>query len=386
MWPASRLDAPYKRYIRVSILVAALGVLSCRTPAQSVAGSKPSVNSPDHADDVGILLGLYFPNQQGVGWTELAGGKWVPDFSSVYEDKYLTFWISRIDNRVNIQAVQGLLVPRPKGFWHAGLLIIRGPKNDIAGTEAWAAPIEAQPPPDKVDPQASTMFGARGFISYVGPQYLTYVQHSSDGAGHDNVDHGTASLDNLTQDLSLESVLGPGAVAEYRTHAKAVSKTSSKEDFCGCCWGRPEEWGLVHVSFFWRAYAIFRNSGPSICSQQSEEYWIEAPLPKSLAAGGALTRSWDDLRLQAATILKADQGVFDHFFVSPRGDLVVALTDNGIVVFAADGSQVTSVLRVDKFQSPSIPVMEQWATGRHVGVWQETVDKEDPAKEPAGRE
>jgi hypothetical protein len=351
--------------------------------AQKVETSKPQEDSAGHANDRGLLLGVYFPNDPNVRWNNLGAETWFLDLSSEPQGQYLTFWISRVDKTVNIQAVKGLLVPRPKGFWHAGILFVRAPNNAIAGAETWAVPVETEPPPDKVDPQASAMIAARRFITYVGSQYLTYVEPSSNGGTLDDVGHGTVGLDDPTQDLSVESVLGPASTAEYRRHAKAVANASSKEDFCSCCWGRPEEWGLVHVNVSWQAYTIFRYSGSNACSQQSEEYWIKAPVPKSLATGGILNKSWDDLRVQAATILKDDPSVFDHFFVSPKQDLVVALTDNGIVVFSADGAQTKSVLRIERFQSPCIPVMEEWAMGKHVGGWQEVVSKERATSPPA---
>ncbi len=289
---------------------------------------------------------------------------------------------------MNIQAVQGLLVPRTKGFWHVGIQLVRGPHRRITGAEIWALPVETEPPPDKVDPEASGMEQAAFVITYVGPEYLTYVEHSLGGAeGWEYVGPSTVSLDALGKTSSLESVLGPDAIAEYRSHAKAVDNMSATpndvEGGCNCCRGNPEEWGLRHINVSWEAYTVFRYGESSTCAQQSDEYEIKAPLPKSLASGGSLNKSWEDTRMQAATLMKVEPDVFDHFFVSPKQDLVVALTDNGIAVISADSSEMKSVLKIEKFQSPCFPVMEQWAMGKYVSGWEEAVRKGPLTSPPA---
>lgn len=289
---------------------------------------------------------------------------------------------------MNIQAVEGLLVPRAKGFWHVGVQLLKSPNHVITGEEIWAVPVETEPPPDKVDPKASQTDEASLVITYVGPKYLTYVEHFFGGAGgYEYVGPQTVSLDDLGKDSSLESVFGPDAIAEYHRHARAVDHMSATpndvEGGCNCCRGNPGEWGLRHVNASWEAYTIFRYGESSACGQQSDEYVIRAPVPTSLSPGGSLNKSWDDLRVQAAALAKGAPDVFHHFFVSPKQDLVVALTDNGIAVLAANGSQMTSVLNVKRFQSPCFPVMEQWAMGRYVSGWEEAVRKGPLTSPPA---
>jgi hypothetical protein len=377
-----------KRPIRILILGFAFCFFFKAAHAQETTPAQSQEDPANHVNDRGLLLGVYFPNDPNVSWNDLTAEKWVPDVSSEPRGQFLTFWIARTGETVSIQAVDGLLVPRATGFWHVGIQLVRGPKNSVTGTETWAVPVGTRPPPDKVDPEASGMDQAVRVITYVGPKYLGYVEHSIGGAGGwEYVGAGTVSLDELGKNLSLESELASAAIAEYHRHARAVDHMSATpsdvEGGCNCCRGNPEEWGLRHVNASWEAYAIFRYGESSACSQQSEEYVIKAPVPRSMASGASLNKSWDDLRMQAAAILKDTPDVFDHFFVSPKQDLVVALTDNGIAVLSANGSDMTSVLKVEKFQSPCFPVMEQWAMGKYVSGWETAIRKGPLTSPPA---
>ena len=375
-----------KRPIRILIL--GLCFFFKAAHAQETTRPQSQEDQSSHANDRGLLLGVYFPNDPNVSWNDLTAEKWVPDLSSEPRGQFLTFWISRTGGTVNIQAVDGLLVPRATGFWHVGIQLVRGAKSSITGTETWAVPVETKPPSDKVDPEASGMNPAVRVVTYVGPKYLSYLEHSIGGAGGwEYVGPGTVSLDDLGTNLSLESEFASGVIAEYRRHARAVDHMSATpsdvEGGCNCCRGNPEEWGLRHVKASWETYTIFRYGESSACGQQSGEYVIKAQVPKSIASGGSLNKSWDGLRMQAAAILKDVPDVFDHFFISPKQDLVVALTDNGIAVLSANGSDMTSVLKVEKFQSPCFPVMEQWAMGKYVSGWETAIRKERLTSPPA---
>jgi hypothetical protein len=390
----------YKKRIHLSILTVAFCLFPCMVHAQKVAIARLSDDSANHGNDAGLLLGLYFPNQRSVSWHELAGGKWVPepDSSSVLQARYLTFWISHAGGKVNIQTFDGLIVPRTKGFWHVGTQLLKATqKIELAGAvvddptfeeQVWAVPAGTQPAPAKLDPELEgNLSKSVRLISYVGPQYLAFVEHVDGGPGKfEYVNPRVVSLERLDREweLPLEKVVRPSAVREYEQLAKSLDHVSDGpgEDVCACCTGYPKEWGIRHAGLSWEAYVIFREATSSSCSTNAHEYELRAPLPKSLVSGGSLDKSWDELRRQVAAVLHASPDTVEHFFVSPKQDLLIALTDDGIAVLTTNGSEIASVLKVEKFQSPCIPVMEQWATGWYVGAWEETVGKERSASVP----
>lgn len=390
----------YKRQIRVSILIGASCLLPWMAHAQKVAVSKLPDDSANHRNDAGLLLGLYFPNQRSVSWHDLAGGKWVPEphSSSVVQGRYLTFWISRTGKKANIQTFDGLIVPRTKGFWHVGTQLLKAAgKIELAGVvvddptfeeQVWGIPAGSQPAPAKLDPELEgDLSKSVRLITYVGPQYLAFVEHVDGGPGKfEYANPRVVSLEHLDREweLPLEKVVGPSAAAEYERHVKSVDHMSdgSGDDACACCTGYRKEWGIRHVGVSWNAYVIFREGTNSSCATNAHQYVLTTPLPKSLVSGGSLDKSWDALRKQVAVILQVSPDTLEHFFVSPKQDLLVALTDNGIAVLTTDGSQITSVLKIEKFQSPCVPVMEQWATGRYVGAWEGTVGKERSTSAP----
>jgi len=68
-----------KKRIHLSILTVAFCLFPCMMHAQKVAVARIHDDPVNHGNDVGLLLGLYFPNQRSISWHDLAGGKWVPE-------------------------------------------------------------------------------------------------------------------------------------------------------------------------------------------------------------------------------------------------------------------------------------------------------------------
>jgi hypothetical protein len=386
----------------VGILLAAV-VLVCATASQSQTGAMrmaqpvaaaniPAVAS-EHAADRGLLLGIYLPN--AATWDDLRDEvrdqKWVPDVSMEPQGKYLTFWISRSGGgSVKIQAIEGLLVPRSTGFWHIGTQIVTSeehPESNFA-EQIWAVPAGEKPVPPKSD---SGIDGRSiRLITYAGPAYVAYLLHWEGGAGAwEYVYPRVTGVDDSTKDLNVEKVLGPSAGALYKRLAKSMNhmidtaKEGEDRDPCDCCTGDPTEWGISHAGDSWRVYARFHYGTSSSCSQGSEDRALKTAVPSSLAPGGSLNSAWDVLRGEAEAVMKSGPQSVRHLFVSPKEDLAIAVSTNGLAVLGIENLHIKSVLKIQAFDAPCIPIMEQWSMGRFVAAWDAAVQKERPAAMPA---
>ncbi len=350
--------------------------------------SLQSTPRPAAAHPEGLLLGMYFP--ETASWDDLNNDaveqKWVPEISMEPQGRYLTFWISKTGDVVNIQAVEGLLVPRDSGFWHIGTRIVKADHDPQLNydEQLWAAPVGEKPKMLDVD-KAIDGTSVR-LITYVGPEYAAYLFHWQGGAGGwEYVYPGVASLDNPSSAISLEKVLGPAAGLGYKRLAKSLDHMDAPPDDdggCNCCEGRSDEWGILHAGDSWQAFARFQQGTSSSCAQGSEDHVLRTAIPKSLAAGGTLGQPWGALRSAVEAALKSEQGSVRHLFVSPKEDLAVAVSTNGLAVLGIENGHIRSVLKIQSFDAPSIPVMEQWSIGRFVASWDAAIQKERPATVP----
>jgi hypothetical protein len=373
-------------WILIGVVCLAVG----RADAQQVGGKTPAVAS-EQAADRGLLLGIYLPN--GASWDDLRNDvrdKWVPAISTDQHGKYLTFWISRSGGSVKIQAIEGLLVPRATAFWHIGTQIATAEENPEShfDEEIWAAPAREKRGSSKSDP------GIDGksvrLITYAGPETVAYLFHWQGGAGAwEYVQPHVTSVADSTKDLSVEKVLGPATGAMYKRLAKSLdhmndeAKHGEDRDECNCCTGDPTEWGIWHAGNSWQVYARFHYGTSSSCGQGWEDHVLKTEIPKSVAPGGSLNRAWSVLRGEAEAVMKSAPESVRHLFVSPKRDLAIAVTTNGLVVLSVENLHVKSVLKVQSFDASCIPIMEQWSMGRFVATWDAAVQKESPAAVPA---
>jgi len=356
------------------------------------AGTRKAPGTPPSAD-VGLLLGLYFP--KNVTWNMLqnAGGdeKWVPEISLQPHGTYLTFWISRRSGSMTIKPIVGLLVPRKDGFWRIGSRMVQSaPADDDNFDEYfWAAPAGQKTPPElpKTDAEINGM--STRLITYAGPEYISYLSHRQGGAGNWEYQFTYVSpLDHLTKKLSIAQVLGAQAGANYKKLAKSLDHMNDDltetqdRDPCNCCTGDENEWGVIHVHDRWEAYARFHPGTSSSCFQGWQDSVLQTSLPQSLWSGGRSSQPWDASRKQVESALKADNESAQHLFLSPRQDVAVALTTNGVVVFDVRNRTQFSVLKKDAFTAPCIPVSEQWSTGKFVATWNAEMQKQKAAVIP----
>jgi hypothetical protein len=373
------------------ILIAVFCLKPVCAPAQRASPEKQATVANARTEEIGLLLGIYFPN--AASWDNLTSfsasddTKWVPDISAEPHGHYLTFWISRRGDALKIQAIDGLFVPRATGFWRIGTYIVKSDQDPESNYDEqfWAVSAEQRPNPPGTDAQINGT--SVRLITYVGPEYLSYLFHWQGGAGAwEYVYPHVASLDDLTKDRSIERVLGSAKDAEYKRLAKSLDhmneepKDGEDREPCNCCSSAENEWGIMHEGDSWKPYARFHYGPSSPCSQGSQDHVLKGILPRNVSSGGKLGRPWEALRAEVEAVSKSAQGSLRHVFVSPKQDLAVAVSTHGLIVLGVENSHINSLLKAQAFDKPCIPVMEQWSLGRFVDTWDAAIQKEPSAE------
>lgn len=374
--------------IRFLALTTILSLLAGRMQAQQTGPAGKPTKASEHTDDRGLLLGVYFP-AAGTNWDSVSNPspdmKWVPEISDEPHGQYLTFWVSKSGDSVKIQIIKGLLVPRGSGFWRIGSRVVKSTDSASNYDEwFWAVPVSEKPQMSETDPSIDGR--SVRLLTYAGADYLSYLLHWQGGAGAwEYVYPRVAAIDAPTKDKTLEQVLGTAINASYKRKAKLLDHTNKEPqegEACNCCTGREDEWGIIHAGDHWQAFARFHYGTSSSCSQDSTDDVLATSLPKRLASGGSLGRPWEVLRHEEETIMKTEPGSVRHLFVSPKQDLLVALSTHGLAVLGVEDLHIRSVLKVQEFDAACIPVMEQWSLGRFVSGWDAVIQKEQTAEIP----
>ncbi len=119
-------------------------------------------------------------------------------------------------------------------------------------------------------------------------------------------------------------------------------------------------WDLEREKGKWAAEALYQP-GNALCQYGGR---LSLALPKELVGDDVLRPDWASLEMQIKGLKDA--------FTSPTGDLVVAVTESKMEVYALNGQQVGKkllALPADRV------VMVQWATGKYVKAWASELQK-----------
>lgn len=358
-------------------------------PGQSPAPetTKAANSNPQGAGipDAGLLLGMYFSNAEGFQIDEST--HWVPEVQPDPHGHYVTFWIARQRSQIKIRKVEDLIVPRATGFWHVGTHFVKpegGDDEQNFEEKIWAAPIGQKPDLQLTDPELGQQGFAQGVrvITYAGPQYISYDEHWFSGVNSWEYTYPhVVSFDDLKTELPVSLLLGDPGGTVYARLAKSLNKMnaepSEEEGGCACCEGDAKYWGLAHQHEGWVAFARFWAGTSSSCSQQEEDHEVKTPIPGKIVTTGVLQAPWNKFVSDASKLLGVQPQEIRHAFASPKQNLVILLTSDSLFVLSVESSRLKDTGVSVALGQTGFPVMEQWALGKFVANWDDTVSKEE---------
>lgn len=340
------------------------------------------------------------------GWGQSAGALLAAP--SAAGRGYRTIWIYPSGKSMEIISVPGLIVPHASGFWRIGsdwIAIEADQPIEFGGgifeyysceERFWAAPLDAQHtvrpgPHDEVlthECEVAACGQTTGQIHFVSPRYLAYEQSTEIDCGpHPDAEVAWRVTELPALEAPRISVLdafGESARVPFlRGEAKAVLEQSEGDkDAC-------TELGDVDFS----NWTILRGHGRWVARgyvwvgrmcEYFGEFELPLPLPDTFAKEAELPIPWQTLAAQIPDL--------DDALVSPKKDLLIALTDQEVAVYRLEGSRLGARLagrtRADlemekhgpyPFDDSGKIIMAQWATGRYVARWTRQIQALRPA-------
>lgn len=315
---------------------------------------------------------------------------------AIHAPEYQTLWVARDKNgQLNVlSSIPQLVVPRRDGFWHVGIaqLCDFTPGEDFPNESlrqvVWAAPVgvaatvgqDSPCTPHKPEDYAP-LYGRSdsdkgklsqcGFellnVQYLSPEIISASLYSSqsescEARGERYSSTSTVRKFDSDAPVGFAQLLGPVAGKAYRSALpKHASDDMETESDCG----EPDhtndvEWNVHHERGQWRP-VVDQTLGNFGCGVRAP---INFPLPPSITGDRVPVFDWKVLKMKA-------EGMKDAF-ISPTGDLLIAVTDSGLQFYDFSGGTPGKVL----LSLPAKPiVMAQWATGSHVADWTGQIGK-----------
>lgn len=317
------------------------------------------------------------------------------DFSTIHPPTYRTLWIAPDANgELKVLAtLPGLIVPRKDGFWHVGISqqcasddSIKDFPNESLSQEVWAAPIgktspigQSQPCPLHKPEDYAPAYGRseeeKGKISQCGFA-LASVHYLSPEVIGISIEEGSSEAceagrgGRITKKYSVRNfdyrAIGFGQLlgqAAHDAYFNAVPKHGTNS-FGTECADTPNDddtgWRVEHKGGSWHPY-VNQSLGYFECAADGP---IHFQLPASMTGDLSTPLDWKLLRSRISSISDA--------YVSPNGDLVIAITKSEMRFFEARKSMPGKLLL--KLPAGEI-VMAQWATGTHVQDWTTELSK-----------
>jgi hypothetical protein len=207
-------------------------------------------------------------------------------------------------------------------------------------------------------------------ITAVTTDFVSTLHHGANSGdcetrGYSRTDEGSVSIIENSAPMSYSDLLGENGGVEYKRVLLKSGKDLEARGFnCGLSEDQfnPENrwaidgtgWFLLREKGKWQGAALLQ-SGNAACQYGGR---LSLHLPKDVVGHDVLRPTWASLQRQIAGLQDA--------FTSPVRDMVVAVANSQIEIYALEGQHVGRrllTLPADRV------VMVQWATGKYIEKW-----------------
>ncbi|WP_416198270.1 MAG: Lipoprotein [Sporanaerobacter sp.] len=318
---------------------------------EKIAGKTKALSTKE--DEIlrsGIILGLRY-YEEGESQNEEG------------EYKYRTIWICSKNKTVDkIYETENLFVPRKSGFWKIGVDRISIEENikDI---------IYAYPANKKSDEMGfeeipyEDNYNTKKQINYVGNNYM--VVEITEGQNRAKSTLQVLPIDNIknANPIKISDIAGEsGKNAFYEGATRYFSTDSKFQNKYIDLKPTEENFGIVRRNGHWVM------KGRINLNEENEKSYVDFNIktitPKELVNYDELAISWNAVKMRVPQATDV--------YTSPNGDIAVVLTHNSLMVYAIENGELSQEpIKKIKLNSGEKVVMNEWATGKYIYIWEE---------------
>lgn len=273
------------------------------------------------------------------------------EINQIEDWKYKTIWIKSNNREISsAYEVEGLLVPRKKGFW---LVDVNRENQDNIFT-------------DKIESRPSTIFTEEiqmKFVEDYGRAIKPSILKNILYIGNDYI--STEVIDKSTNKKKLQVYAIDNLERELPTMLSDILIENDVKSDSGLILDE-ENFGLVRRNGYWimKGRVNYNNQDQELY----KDYNIKTIPPKELV-------NYDDLPIPWSTIKSRFPNAVDAF-ISPNEDIMIIDIRNHIVIYPIQDNEILQkeIGRIKKDHDDTI-VMVEWSLGRYTSLWEEEILK-----------
>lgn len=273
------------------------------------------------------------------------------------------------------EAVEGLLVPRNKGFWRIDTK--RSIYNNWVEDFVWSAPQGKSPELPGI--QAYNGENCEGHriqkINYVGADYISMEVNTAgyceDAAHPWNFNTlAVVPVDSTTHlGVPISRVLGDsGRAALYRAAERYLNGLSPEEQELYLPVPDEASWGLVRREGRWIIQG--RLDPGSVNFGEPADFDVDAQPPAALVGRGQRNPAWSEILSFAPDARDA--------FAPPGGDMLVILHPDSLTVHPVTEGTIGPATLTTSLPHDATTVMALWAIGPRASSWTEPFARTAP--------
>lgn len=280
--------------------------------------------------------------------------------------KYKTLWI-RANNRTiaSVYEMDGLLVPRKKGFWLVD--VTREEINDSQNDKITAIQkgkfkeelIEDSASffiASSIEPRAKILYPSiLKNILYIGNEY---VSTEAIDLSNNKRRLQVYPIDYLEEEkaIKVSDIIGEEGLRVFKESAQSIIKTNSNILL------DEESFGLARRNGYWIMKG--RINYQSNDEELYRDYNIKTIPPKELVNYDELAIPWNVIKSKVPEAIDA--------YASPNEDIIIIITRNNLLVYSINNHEISQKeLGRIKIDNSETIVMAEWATGRYTMLWEE---------------
>lgn len=279
--------------------------------------------------------------------------KYMDEESGMENWDYKTIWIKSNNRTIgDVYKIDGLLVPRKKGFY---LVDVKRKENDSNINDSIEVSSKAKSEEEFLEEDIGKESSTLKHIVYIGNDYVSTEEIDLETKKKTLRVYPIDYLED-NKSMKISNFMGGNILDLFYQSAKDTIKVDTNHIL------EEESFGFERRNGHWvmRGRVNYKNQG----EEYFKDFPIKANLPKELVYYDELIIPWNKIKARIPETIDA--------FTSPNEDIIIIVTRNNILLYpiVEDDISLNELGRIEIGNQETI-VMAEWALGQNTALWEE---------------